>query len=283
MLCYGALGVEYLLHIRYVAALFPLYGLIYGGVAVLISSSFGIWVSNTVHKSVLRLYQYFVLPFIVCVLIIASVVAFQGLYLHSSSYDTLNTQETEERVNINVKTFLLVAGILTVFVCLFQTISLAATLALSQVIASSSQVKEKLKILQVMREKELGIYSAHGLSSSSSSDYWANFSVDDLGRLYLLYSRDREDRLLVFWGVGMGLINIFVAGTFAVFANYVDVESLKDEWVFGLFNLLGRADERFINKDKFLQTSEAVLALIVGPLLLIYAWSTFVCAPYRSV
>jgi len=290
MVCYGGLGVEYLLGIRFVDALFPVYGLIYGGVAVLISSSFGIWVSNTVHKSVLRLYRYFVLPFIVFVLLIVSVTAFEGMYsvnYHSNfnSHSTNNEQATEERVNTNVQTFLLITGILTVFVCLFQAISLAATMALSQVIASSSQVKEKLKILQVMREKELGIYPAgYSVTSGDTGDnFWANFSVDDLGRLYLLYSRDREDRLLVAWGIFMGLINIFVTGTFAMFANYVDVASMRNEWVFGLIIMLGRADERFVNKDGYLQTSLAFLALVVGPLLLIYAWSTFVCAPYRHV
>jgi hypothetical protein len=292
MLGYGGVGITYLLRIKFDAALFPIFGLIYGGVSVVITSSIGVWVANTVHRSVLRLYQYVILPFILALLLIVALLCYDGLYnaeaeVHDS-YADLNTTDSEEKIKSTVQTLLLVSGTLTIFICVFQTISLIATRALSSTIDSSGQVKEKVAILQAIKEKELGVYTTNGLVSGAESQnkdsFWADFSVEHLGRLYMLYSRNQRDRFLIAWSVFSGIFNIFVNGTLAVFArNAARTDSDNDSWMLSLLRLLGRADTRFIISNAYLRSSETLLALIIGPLLLFYAWSTFVYAPYRYV
>jgi hypothetical protein len=290
MLFYGGFGLEYLLNIRFGAPLFPVYGLVYGGVSVLISSTIGLWAANTVHRSVLRLYVYFILPFIILLLLSVALINFGNLSdierKVTHSYPSLATNESEEKIKANVETYLLVAGSLSIFLSVFQSISLAATRMLTQNIDSSIQVKEKFAILQAMKEKELGIYSSGGIGengeeSAMKDTYWANFSVEHLGRLYMLYSRNQKDRLVILWGVLMGLWNIFVNGTLAVFARNANESSINSSFVFALPKLLGRGDNRFIHANAYLCSSETLLAIFFGPCLLIYAWSTFVYAPYR--
>lgn len=256
---------------------------------MLITSTIGVWASNTVHRSVLRLYEYFVLPFIIGLLLIVGVVAFSALYNTESdvhrSFNDLHTSESEDKVKSSVQTFLLVTGILTVVLCVFQTISLVATSALRSTIDSNGQVKEKLAILQAIKEKELGIYSTGGVVDgeevSNKDTYWSGFSVEHLGRLYMLYSRNQRDRFLIAWGVVMGLFNIFVNGTLAIFARNANENVLNNSWVFALINVLGAADRRFSESDGYLRSSQSILALMIGPLMLFYAWTTFVYAPYR--
>ena len=256
----------------------------------MITSSIGVWVANTVHRSVLRLYQFFILPFILALLLIVALLCYDGLYnaeaeVHDS-YADLNTTDSEEKVKSTVQTLLLVSGTLTIFICVFQTISLFATRALSSTIDSSGQVKEKVAILQAIKEKELGVYTTNGLVSGGESQnkdsFWADFSVEHLVRLYMLYSRNQRDRFVIAWSVFSGIFNIFVNGTLAVFSrNAARTDSENDSWMLSLLRLLGRADTRFIISNAYLRSSETVLALIIGPLLLFYAWSTFVYAPYR--
>jgi hypothetical protein len=289
MLSYGGFSVGYLLKINYNPALFSCYGLIYGGVSVLITSSIGVWVANTVHRSVLRLYQNFVLPFIVALLLCVALVSFSSLSnteqdVHDA-YPDLDTTNSEEKVKATVQTILLVTGTFTVFLCVFQAISLTATRALSGTIDSSGQVKEKMAILQAIKEKELGIFTSAGIVGGSEAvnrdSYWAEFSVEDLGRLYMLYSRNQRDRFAIAWAVFSGLFNIFVCGTLAVLSRSASTSGSDNSWMFSLLHLLGTADTRFIISNAYLRSSESVLAVIVGPLLLIYAWCTFVYAPYR--
>ena len=289
MLIYGGLGLELLLSIHYAAAIFAIYGMEYGGVSVLITSTIGVWASNTVHRSVLRIYEYIVLPFIIALLLIVGVIAFSTLYdtekeVHNA-YPDLDTTLTEEELKATVQSFLLVTGMLSVVLCVFQTISLVATSSLRSTIDSNGQVKEKLAILQAIKEKELGIFSSGGIVNGeevvNKDTYWSDFSVEHLGRLYMLYSRNQRDRFLIAWGIFGGLFNIFVNGSLAVFARHADESQLKGSWMFALLNYLGRADSRFIESDPFIRSSMTILAAIVGPLMLFYAWTTFVYAPYR--
>ena len=121
----------------------------------------------------------------------------------------------------------------------------------------------------------------NGTEVVNKDTFWANFSVEHLGRLYMLYSRNQRDRVVIAWAIFMGLFNIFVCGTLAVFARNAAGDERQNSWMFSLLNLLGRADTRFIISNAYLRSTETILALLVGPALLFYAWSTFVYAPYR--
>lgn len=102
-------------------------------------------------------------------------------------------------------------------------------------------------------------------------------------RFYVTHSRSRRDRLLACWAAAMGMLNIFLNGTFVIFSAGMNTDSFKGSYETSLWTLLGRADQRFVLNDSFLVTSAALQSLVVGPLLLAYAWTTYVRAPQRHV
>ena len=45
----------------------------------------------------------------------------------------------------------------------------------------------------------------------------------------------------------------------------------------------GGIDHRYLDSNAYILASEGALAIVVGPLMLLYAWSTFVRAPFRHI
>ena len=78
----------------------------------------------------------------------------------------------------------------------------------------------------------------------------------------------------------MGLFCIYLRGTFAIFNDWKHPEG-EEVFVWHLWKVLARYDRRYIEGDAFLVTSNMVLAVAIGPLLLYYAACTYVRATER--
>jgi hypothetical protein len=86
----------------------------------------------------------------------------------------------------------------------------------------------------------------------------------------------------------MSFYHIYFCGTFVIFSSVIGRKGFgeglgKGSWIFSAWQSLGRADKRYIQNDVYLICLYGVLALVVSPLLLFFAWSTFVRAPYRHL
>ena len=289
MLAYGISCLSFLSAINYMHCLFDVYGLILGGVAVLLSAFIGIWSSATIHRSVLRVYYTVIVPLVIALLFSISCLAFADLgnssHFVSLSYESMTTSLDLDSIQLKIQTQLLVTGILTLFICIFEITSIIASWHLLRLVDLLEIENEEHSILKSLREKELGIYGQnHGqtsLSPFSKDPFWADYSAKLLGRLYLRNVRGNKDRFVMLWATIFGLWNIFVSGTFVVM-SFVGVNA-KHEWEFGVWRFIGRSDSRILDSDPYLMSTDVLNALVLGPLLLFFAWATFVFAPYRHV
>jgi hypothetical protein len=80
-----------------------------------------------------------------------------------------------------------------------------------------------------------------------------------------------------------GLFCIYFKGTFVIFADFVrdDSTTYSLGWMSNPF--YGPNDPRYYKSDAYILASDGSMALVVGPLMLLYAWSTFVRAPFRHL
>ena len=293
MLAYGTSCLTFLADIEYMHPLFDSYGLILGGVAVLLSASVGTWSAATIHKSVLRIHYRAIVPAVTALLLAFCFLAFADFGETSVDvprhYSGMSTALSLETVQLKIQTQLLVTGILCLFVCIFQAATFVASRQLHHSIELLEIENEEHAILRALREKELGIYghassqppTTSAADPSAEDPYFSKYSAKMLGRIYLRNSRGNKDRFVICWATITGLLDIFVSGTFVVL-SFVGV-SVKSQWEFAIWSYLGASDARFLNSDSFLVCSELLKAVVLGPMLLLFAWATFVFAPYRHV
>jgi hypothetical protein len=269
-----------------------MYGVLYGGVAVLISSTIGTWSSRTIHKSVLRLFQFFVLPVIIICLFIIALLCFIELDNCSkhveNSFDDLNTSFNKDQFKIYTETQLLVGGILVSYTCLFQSISFVATWFLFNAIESVQKESENLKVGKQLTlgltEKNLlenNLNTKNAAASQNLLLFLSDFALKNIGRLYMISARHNRDKMIIAWASIMGLFYIFIIGNYVIFSQHISRSNSKHYWQYILWKKLGKFDGRYVNSDGYMVSSYGFEALIIGPLLLFFAWSTFVMAPYR--
>jgi hypothetical protein len=109
-----------------------------------------------------------------------------------------------------------------------------------------------------------------------------------LGKLNFQNKRSASEKYVILWAMIMSFYHIYFCGTFVIFSSVIGRKGFgeglgKGSWIFSAWQSLGRADKRYIQNDVYLICLNGVLALVVSPLLLFFAWSTFVRAPYRHL
>lgn len=278
MLTYGAKCLDYLFSIHFEPTIFPMFGLVYGGILTLIMAAVGTWVSATVHRVVVQFYAHFGIPLLIAVLIVAAAVSlgaipgsnvvvsnhFSGLLLPRGSANA-------DGIILVIQTQLLVGGVLSIFACVFQITSLLTS----------------RRLCRLMTRIEQGTSSQQlETSSPAESQPLSSLSLADVIRrnFSTLPMRTIEDRALITWAVIMGLYHIFFDGTYLVLAYcFARSKDATETWAEMAWKKFSLADERYIQGDPFLIASDAVHVVLTGPLLLVYAWATFVRAPFRHL
>ncbi len=151
---------------------------------------------------------------------------------------------------MTITVHLLVTGILSLFVCFFQMASFVAARMLYRLVrAGNRELKSKPFLLYDADDDEDGMNELAG-ENTKKNRFWSKMSLKNAVRFYITHSRNRKDRLIIFWSVAMGLQHIFVDGTFAVLSNGMRADKLKEIWLFSLWRSLGHGDGRFINGDR---------------------------------
>lgn len=81
-----------------------------------------------------------------------------------------------------------------------------------------------------------------------------------------------KDRIIIVWGFTVGLYCIFSKGTYVIFSTWPGTleanEALLEAW-----QKMGRYDTQYLQSDNNLLTIFTILAVIVGPLSLMYSWA----------
>ena len=278
MIIYGGRCLDYLFAIAFDSTVFPIFGLVYGGVAILICAAAGIWVSETSRPAVVSWYFKLCQPLLIAILFVVAAVSLGaipglGVAVNSQFSQLLvpHSDTSEDELALAIQTQLLVAGILSIFVCLFQITSLITA----------------YKIWRLMPVPRDAAKEAGGKRESGGRWFWFNSrNLNDVAKGLRRIYRDPayQQSGCIFWGGLMGIYNIFFNGTYAILgSHFAKAKNSQNVWATAAWRAFSRADERYQLGDSFLVCSNALNALVTGPLLLVYAWATYVKAPFRHV
>lgn len=291
MMGYGASALNFLLKIRFDYFVFSVYCLLYAGVTALISSAIGVWSSYSGQPMVVRFYYLFVNPLVTTVVLSTAALCCALLpkveKVVGHQYEDLRLSQdeySEEKVVTIVQIHLLVSGVLAFSAALFQIMCLSSVHGLYKSLRKwKSHCAQRSAML---RNKMSMSIAGASLEELNKMDQWAydeNYMEDSS------FCNDRNvvltirDKLIVGWSILIGLIHIYFNGTYAMFAYRIVDSGSSESWFISLWKKMGRYDSRYTTADDFLVSTNGIMATVVGPLMLVYAWSIMSGRPFRQV
>lgn len=288
MMMYGGGCLKYLMNINFTYTMFPIFGMVYGGVTQVIVSIFGLWAVNTIHKDVVKVFYLYLVPIVSLVLLGISAICFDAIAGSNEKvadfYDGVDDYNgrgiDENRIKLFVQAQLLIAGVLGIFACVMRFISAATGRSLY------------LAMERMESDYQDGLQSTYDIaqlanleSASVREGLIENLKEQKEVRRQLKLTKG--DVYVIAWAVVMGLFDLYVFGTFAIFANSAAQNSDKGssgyQWLYNVWDFLGSYDSRFIDRDGYVVTASSIIAIFIGPLLFLFAWATYVKAPYRHM
>ena len=307
MVCYGAYSLNYLFSLNFGFTVFAVYGLVYGGVIVMLTGILGLWVAATAYRSVVRLYYVVLIPILFGTLLSNLVICFysvhgvEGAVLQDFRQGALrltdlvpgeSVEAQLNNVSVAVQSQVLVGGVLDICIILFQASSTVTAMQLFKSLQADVDVKKKRRVQKGSTSVSSLPLEYDILQDSSGCSIWS-FGIFGLMRAIFGFDSDIEERLssvqklCIFWGICTGIFSIFYNGTFVIFNswNMNSVESGNHEtaWIVSAWELMGRYDARYVQSNGFLVSSDSFLVLIVGPLTLHYSWATFLQYPSSHI
>ena len=255
MVSYGGTCMHFLyeMQLQISSTVYSIFALIYCGVTMMLSGLCGFWVSVTTRRNVVFFYFRVFIPLMMALLLAASIASFANLGNMSRYGDSAYGDATTRS---EVGTDLLMSGVLNLFCCVFHFI--AAHFA---------------RRLWIKMDEDFAADEGN-----ARFKYANTLTV----RKRTAHRRWQESFVIAYGLIG-GLFCVYFKGTFIVFADFVqsDKSTYSLSWLSNPF--YGETDPRYSNFDPYIVASDGTLALFVGPLMLLYSWSTFVRAPFRHL
>jgi len=339
MTVYGAYALNYVMVARLVVAVFPIFGMVYGGITLMLSSFTGFWVARTHYHGVIRLFYLLVLPVTLFINLQSTISCIEQLIninedigdaylsgeLKLTDIEGLDESDKLDSFKAIVTSQLLVASTLGMFVCLVNLLSLVASrslyLRLEEISPSWMRFRVGVNSYNNNYAKRFPAITGTGTGTEARTGsghitLWGGSVAGGEGTVPesesdRIRARDRDrdrssmyggrrsprhhmgkrepkveepplsrtEKLITSWAVIVGLFCIYFQGTFAVFSVWV--QEVEAGVVTHLWTRIGNFDSRYVDSDPFLLTSDGFAALVLGPLLLLYAKSTFTRAPER--
>jgi len=91
------------------------------------------------------------------------------------------------------------------------------------------------------------------------------------------------EKATIAWALTCGILCVFWQGEYAVFNSWMTKSDPDDHWFLHGWSIYARADKRYLLSDAFIVSMEGLSALVLGPLLLWFAWCVLQRRPERDV
>jgi hypothetical protein len=279
MVGYGASALNFLLKIRLDYFVFSVYCLLYAGVTIVLSSAVGIWSSYSTDPLVVRFYSSFVIPLVTVIVICTATYSCALLptvpNVVTEEYDSLRIDHesySEDKLETVVQIHLLVSCVLSFSGALFQLFCLSSVHGLY---VKLSKWRSYCKQRTVMLHNKMALaMGGASLAEMNKMDQWAydeDFVVGTSSALYTDKGKEvtLTERLIVMWSILLGLFHIYLNGTYAMFAYRIVDQGSSSSWFISLWREMGKYDSRYTTADDFLVSVNGIMAVVVGPLMLV--------------
>lgn len=91
----------------------------------------------------------------------------------------------------------------------------------------------------------------------------------------------RGEKLSICWALALATTSTFVDGSFAVFSAWLARDRDQAVWLVAFWRAMGRGDRRYLEGDTFTVATAIIVAAVIGPGALLYAWSVYCRRGFR--
>ena len=164
-----------------------------------------------------------------------------------TSHHSLSLHYLTLSLQVAVDSQLLVAGVLCVFVCLFQVVSMVSSRSLYKcMVKQEGEGDDWLGCgegggltMQRLRERDALL---NGLAANNLS------KQNVLGKLNFQNKRCVSEKYVICWAIVMAMYLIYFRGTFVIFSAILDSQQDigRKFWMNNAWLVLGRADTRYV-------------------------------------
>lgn len=225
------------------------YLMLAGGYILLLAGAVSAWAARSGHSEAYRLHFWSLVPagVLYAALTVVQLVRAQSSNsrIEAAWVDLYPEGEELSRVQARVKTMLIVGGIVSAMTFLLGIAALVASWA------------TRRALLQL---DENTIFANHGKT-------WRRLS--------------RGEKGAIVWALALAVTSTFLDGSFAVFSAWLARESEQVLWLVEFWRAMGRGDKRYVEGDTFVVATAVVVAAVIGPGSLLYAWSVYCRRGFR--
>ena len=244
---YGGYALSFTLALGLGANVSSTYLMVAGGYLLLIAGAVGAWAASSIRPDAFRIHFGALLPAGVLYfsLTIVQLARVGPSNRHvEEAWDTLNPGDDLYITQAKVRTTLIVGGVLS-----------AATFALIVAAAVASWAARRTLLR---------------LPGGSFGAGWK-------GRPRL----SRGETLAATWALALAATSTFFDGSFAVFSAWLARDREQAVWLVAFWRAMGRGDRRYVEGDTFVVATAIIVAAVIGPGALLYAWSVYCRKGFR--
>ena len=151
-------------------------------------------------------------------------------------------------------------------------------------LSSVLRQREQLKTRRKTRQQQQGSYN-YAADRANELEY-LNVVMEFYRKWVIRRAFNNQltlnEKMLISWGLIVGIIFIYIKGTYVLFSGWVGDNS-SPSWILLFWRKMGKLDTRYNTSNDFLVSTEGFLAVFVGPLALSYSWAVAVSSPYRHI
>lgn len=222
MLIFGAYALSYLEDLRFDSITFAVFGLIYNGVLLFLTSLTGFWSATTKHRIVVLFFYRMAIPVFIGVALFASEMAFQTMSTVMYDLDTADSAKTLmysgniDTIKVTLMAHLIVTGMSCTFACMLQVILMITARQLEVKILSQNE-KDRFDIFigHVTPYKALQSRKRSGNVETPVKSVWT-----------------RWDKFCILWGAIVGIYSIFYNGSYVIFSTWPASENKNYQWTY---------------------------------------------------
>lgn len=148
--------------------------------------------------------------------------------------------------------------------------------------STQASVRTMLIVGGVLSAVTFALVVCAAVSSWAARDALLRLPETSLRRHRRLAKLSRGERAVAIWALALATTSTFIDGSFAVFSAWLARDGEQaGVWCLVLWRAMGRGDQRYVEGETFIVATAVIVAAVIGPGALLYAWAVYCRKGFR--
>lgn len=145
-----------------------------------------------------------------------------------------------------------------------------------------SSVRTMLIVGGVLSAVTFALVVCSAVSSWATRQALLNLPETSTRRHRRLAKLSRGEKMVAAWALALATTSTFIDGSFAVFSAWLARDGEQaGVWCLVLWRAMGRGDRRYVEGETFIVATAVIVAAVIGPGALLYAWAVYCRKGFR--